>query len=369
MIRGHSLRGYVPPFAFGEIARPFWHSLRAVESGTWFAELADAHPRSEAAMRRPNLHCGRPCFQGSKELTQEMTVALLGVPSSAGAHHPGQERAPSVLREAGLVRLLAGAGVPVVDRGDLPTTRFLPDPGHPKARSLTRVVGVVEHVRRAILEALRSADKVLVLGGDCTITIGVVAGLLEKYGDLGLFYVDGDVDVTTPETTPSGILDGMGMAHLLGHGADALKRIGPRFPLLTEEKVVFFGVNPGSGWFDPPEREFTERRPSHVFTAEDVRRNPRQTIEDAATALERSASSFLLHFDVDVIDDRDFPAADSPHRDGLRFRDALATVSAFAQNPRCVGVVLTEFNPERDRDGALARKLANAFGDALAGIR
>lgn len=297
-----------------------------------------------------------------------MTVALLGVPSSAGAHHPGQERAPSVLREAGLVRHLASVGVPLVDMGDLQTTRFLPDPDHPTARSLTRVRGVVEDVR-ATLEARPSADKVLVLGGDCTITIGVVAGLLGKHGDLGLLYLDGDVDVNTPETTPSGILDGMGMAHLLGNGAEALTRIGPRFPLLTEEKVVFFGVNPGSGWFDPPEREFIERRPIHVFTAEDVRRNPQQAMEDAATALERSTGCFLLHFDVDVIDDRDFPAADCPHRNGLRFRDALASVAAFAQNPRCAGVVLTEFNPERDRDGALATKLANALVDALASLQ
>ena len=226
-----------------------------------------------------------------------MSVAFWGVPSSAGAHHPGTELAPSALRNAGLVRLLSDAGVPLVDLGDLPTTRFLPDPDHPKARSLARVKHVAEDVRRTTLQAFRKSDKLLVVGGDCTITIGVVAGLLEEYPDLGLFYMDGDVDVTTPETTPSGILDGMGMAHLLGEGADVLARIGPRLPLLTWDKVVFFGANPDSGWFDPPEQEFMDRHPSRVFTAKTIRANPQQAVADAAVVLEGSAQNFLLHCD------------------------------------------------------------------------
>ncbi len=35
---------------------------------------------------------------------------VIGVPSSAGAHHAGQERAPDALRAAGLLDRLAAAG-------------------------------------------------------------------------------------------------------------------------------------------------------------------------------------------------------------------------------------------------------------------
>ena len=45
---------------------------------------------------------------------------LLGVPSSAAAHGPGQEKAPAALRRAGLPERLSAAGVPVADYGDLP---------------------------------------------------------------------------------------------------------------------------------------------------------------------------------------------------------------------------------------------------------
>ncbi len=34
------------------------------------------------------------------------TLGLIGVPSSAGAHAPGQEKAPEYLRHAGLVERL-----------------------------------------------------------------------------------------------------------------------------------------------------------------------------------------------------------------------------------------------------------------------
>lgn len=47
-------------------------------------------------------------------------TVLIGVPTSAGAHHAGQERAPRALREAGLVKRLQEAGLGIDDAGDLP---------------------------------------------------------------------------------------------------------------------------------------------------------------------------------------------------------------------------------------------------------
>jgi arginase len=41
---------------------------------------------------------------------------LLGVPTSAGAFAPGQERAPAALRDAGLLERLGEAGAKVEDR-------------------------------------------------------------------------------------------------------------------------------------------------------------------------------------------------------------------------------------------------------------
>ena len=66
---------------------------------------------------------------------------MIGVPSSAGAHHAGQERAPAALRSAGLVGRLRAAGLSVADAGDLPGAAFAVDHEHPAARNLAAVAG------------------------------------------------------------------------------------------------------------------------------------------------------------------------------------------------------------------------------------
>src|SRR5438270_13900394 len=71
-------------------------------------------------------------------------LGLIGVPSSAGAHGPGQEKAPIALREAGLLGALREAGLTVEDLGDLPLVRFEPDLRNRKQQSQAQVVAVAE---------------------------------------------------------------------------------------------------------------------------------------------------------------------------------------------------------------------------------
>ena len=61
-----------------------------------------------------------------------------------------------------------------------------------------------------------SAVAVLVLGGDCTVELGTVAGALSQEENIGLVYIDLDTDLNTPESTEDGALDWMGVAHMLG---------------------------------------------------------------------------------------------------------------------------------------------------------
>ena len=83
------------------------------------------------------------------------TIALIGVPSSAGAHWPGQEKAPQYLRRAGLVERLETSGAPVVDHGDLPVVRFWPDRAHPKQQNLAHVVNIATRVADQVEAALQ----------------------------------------------------------------------------------------------------------------------------------------------------------------------------------------------------------------------
>jgi arginase len=126
------------------------------------------------------------------------TLGLIGVPSSAGAHAPGQEKAPQYLCHAGLVERLEAAGIRLVDHGDLPRVRFRPDKAHRRQQNVTTVLEVATHVAEQVDLALQGRETLLVLGGDCTIELGVLSGALRHEEDLGLLYFDANTDLNIP---------------------------------------------------------------------------------------------------------------------------------------------------------------------------
>ncbi len=289
-------------------------------------------------------------------------VALIGVPSSAGARRTGLERAPAALRAARLLERLRAKGLDVADVGDLPCVCFRPDPEHPGQQNLDRVADVARRTADRVEEAIASRRLPLVLGGDCSLGLGVIAGLLRRHPRLGLLYFDGDVDLNTPETTGSGIFDGMVLAHALGRGAPRLSGIGPRRPLLAEEDIVLFGYDEDSGWIDRPEREALERSRMSKYPLARNRTDPPAAAKQALLALQSRSGAFLVHFDVDVIN---FPAADVPHPHGLDPESAFAALKVFTAAPGCAAVVVTEFNAERDADGSQAESLVGGLVEAI----
>ncbi len=292
-------------------------------------------------------------------------IGLVGVPSSAGAHWPGQEKAPRALRDAGLVKRLESVGCGVVDRGDLPRVRFRPDKEHRRPQNLAAVVEVARSVAERVESVLRGGEIPLVIGGDCTIELGVLSGFLRAGRDPALLYFDGGVDLRTPATNPTGILDSMGVAHMVGEpgSAEELARIGPRSPLMEDERIVLFGYEP-----NPPEIGVLERRSMPCYPAEVVRGGPEEAAAEALALVEGAAEVFVVHFDVDVIDFVDFPVADVPqHNAGLTFEEAIACLGVFASSPKFAGITITEFNPDHadeagDLAAAFVREVAAVLG-------
>jgi arginase len=209
----------------------------------------------------------------------------------------------------------------------------------------------------------------LVLGGDCTVTLGVVAGFARHTDDLGLLYVDGDADLSTPATTSSGVLDSMVVAHLLGEGAPALAGLGPRVPLLPADRLVLFG-------FDDPDdlgeaqQALLARHGPMAWPASRIRKadgGPRAAAAAALAELEARAGTVVVHFDVDVVDTGDLPLANFPHfNQGLTLADAMACLAVFCGGAKLGGLVVTEVNPDHDPDGTQLGRLVDGLAAALA---
>jgi arginase len=261
------------------------------------------------------------------------------------------------------VERLQERGVKVDDHGDLPVFSFSSDPGDRKRQNLGRVVDVVRRVDAAVGIMLDVGTTPLVIGGDCTVTLGVVGAFVRRHPDLGLIYLDGDIDVSTPETTTSGILDTMGMAHLLGGGASELAGAGPRRPLLSGDHVVAFGYDEVES--SAEERDWLAGQGVACFPSRQIT-DPSEQADRACSLLASRARPVLVHFDVDVIDSTDFPLANFPHfNEGLSYEAAIAALRAFCSHEAFGGLVVTEINPDRDVDGSLVGRLVGDLVDVM----
>ncbi|HKA94951.1 MAG TPA: arginase family protein [Streptosporangiaceae bacterium] len=288
---------------------------------------------------------------------------MIGVPSSAGAHHAGQERAPDALRAAGLVERLGAAGESVVDTGNLPGAAFAVDRDHPGSRNLPAVVRVARQVADAVAGA-EDGRPLLVVGGDCTITLGVIGGFRRRHPDVGLVYVDGDADVSVPDSGGSGIFDSMGVSHLLGRGAPELAGLAGTVPLLDPARLAIVGSDPRET-YDAGRRYLADAGVSFeeapVFIAD-----PAAAAARALSAIAAAGGPVVVHFDVDVVDSGDLPLGNFPHYgSGVLLEHAVACLRVLRAHPSFAGLVLTEVNPTHDADGSVISRYIDALVSAL----
>jgi arginase len=294
-----------------------------------------------------------------KIVRQPNRIALLGSPSSAGAMSLGVEGAPAALRAAGLVERLRLTGFQVSDLGDDPAQLYQPDEESPRARNLSRVLAAIEALKPRVEAAVKSASLPLILSGDGSVALGVIAGIRRYFRHVSMIYVDRDAGLNTPASTPSGCVDGMVVSHLTGRGAAELIRFWGEPPLVRDPDLALFGV----ARLDPAEEDFLKSAPLRRYLAADVQRMGAVTA--AETAIERihgNGNEFVLHFDVDVI--AEFQATNYPGTGGLRLAEVREALEVFARQKHLAAIEVAGYNPTKDSDGSGAKLIV----DLLAGI-
>eukprot|EP00918_Siedleckia_nematoides_P003684 GHVU01008261.1.p2 GENE.GHVU01008261.1~~GHVU01008261.1.p2 ORF type:complete len:222 (-),score=24.00 GHVU01008261.1:1465-2130(-) len=164
--------------------------------------------------RGPQLelkHLFLPAGAGSEKLSCPR-VRLIGAPMARGQAQPGVETAPKKVREAGLLNALQGLGVSVADHGDVvpnANENDLEDNSENESQDkIERVYTQIGRFNGRLYEAVKAAadagDFVLTIGGDHGVATGTISGMLAKYPDLAVIWVDAHADCNTPATSPSG---------------------------------------------------------------------------------------------------------------------------------------------------------------------
>src|SRR5205814_757432 len=89
-----------------------------------------------------------------------------------------------------------------------------------------------------------------------------------------------------------------------------------------------------------------------------------QPIASALDGIPRN-SRILVHLDVDVLSQKEMPAAYAPREEGLSMSELLQILKIILADQRVAWLEITEFCPPKDPSGAFAQALIDVIVDAI----
>ncbi|MGK5443576.1 arginase family protein [Micromonospora sp. URMC 105] len=281
-----------------------------------------------------------------------MRWTVLDAALDSSGRSRGEERGPRALRAAGLLAALDADDGGVLDARIDDAAR---DPA-------TGLIGA-EQVRRAAraiasgVAAVRAAGRrPLVLGGDCTLLLGVFLALPPGSG---LWFLDGHPDFSDGFGSATGEGADMELSLLTGHGPDLFDRVAP---LVAPELVRLVGHRPPGDEEARREAERVDPRIPQVPAVELRRRGAGRVGRELAA---EGTGPAWLHLDVDVLDPAVLPAVTYPEPGGLDWAELLTLIGPLARSGRLLGASVADLDADADPDGRYARRLVEVLAAAL----
>lgn len=291
-------------------------------------------------------------------------VRLIGAPLDLGQSRRGVDMGPSALRIADLAETLRRLGHSVTDEGNVvvPQREMLGD-----ADIMPAIAEVCREVAARTERAIGAGDFPLVLGGDHSVAAGSIAGAATAFagrgGSIGVIWLDAHSDVHTPETSSSGNVHGMPVAHLFGFGTPLLASIARPGPAVRIDRFVYVGLRD----VDAAERAFIREHDVAAYTMRDIdERGLPVVMHEAIARASDGTAGIYLSCDADWIDPRETPGVGTPVPGGATFREAHLAMEMLADTGLLIGMDFVEINPvldTRNRSAQLGVQLiASALG-------
>ena len=295
-------------------------------------------------------------------------IVVLDAPSNLGlkppspGREPGVRKLPDALRQRGLL-----ARISATDGG-----RVIPPPYDPAIdpeshiRNAQRIATYAHAVADRLASIFDDGDFPLVLGGDCSILLGPLLALRRR-GSYGLCFIDGHLDLLTPETSQSKGAAGMDLALALGHGPKILADLDRLSPLVQDREVAAIGYRGDLAGYgelangrDQPELQWNP--------LEDViKHGPKHVAESTVAHFRHSGvQGYWVHLDVDVLDDQVMPAVDSRQAGGFTYAELGGLLSVLLGSHGAVGMEITILDPELDPDGGITEAFVAFLAEVLA---
>jgi arginase len=185
--------------------------------------------------------------------------------------------------------------------------------------------------------------------GDCTFSIGVLAGLQRDIPELTLVWYDAHGDFNTHDTSPSGFIGGMPLAMLCGRGEQTIVA-GAGAKVQPEANVILTDARD----LDPGEQEaVTKSALTHLSDVADL------------LSLDLPDRPIYIHFDCDVLRLNDMSAVNYPAEGGASLETIEAALARLSDTGRIAAISVTMWNPELDNGDRKAEQVVTGIVDRL----
>lgn len=257
---------------------------------------------------------------------------------------------PSALRIAQLCERLRALGHELEDAGNLAVARR--EDLSARGGNTSYLAAIVDVCRELAAETERAVVEGYVplsLGGDHSLAAGSVAGVASAFHDrgqrVGLIWLDAHADLHTPESSESGNIHGMPLAHLLGHGDRELSSISRAHPAILPKNAALVGIRD----LDPSEKQHVDEFGIAAFTMRDIdERGLKAVMTDALSIALDGTAGVHVSCDLDWLDPYEAPGVGTPVPGGATFREGHLAMELISDSGKLVGVDLVENNPTLD---------------------
>lgn len=321
------------------------------------------------------------------------TVSIIGAPMTYGQPFVGADSSPALIRGHGLVRDLDKLGWRVDDTGDIDFVTIFEQQQYQQsssvqinAKNCQKIGAGTKFLSNIVESKMKLGHFPLILGGDHSIAVGSLAGILRAKPDTGVIWVDAHADLNTPASSVSGNMHGMPLAIMMKELVPDRRAI-PGFewleekdkngggltsvPFLSPKSLVYVGLRD----IDKAERQFIRQLGIKIFTMYDIDHLGIGRVMDLALEHLLTNNPYRpihLSYDIDAVDPIHAPATGTAVRGGLTWREAHFVAEHVVKSGNLASAEIVEVNATlSDGQGAsvtveLGHQLVNALlGEAM----
>eukprot|EP00736_Rhodelphis_marinus_P012539 Rmarinus@m.25926 len=284
----------------------------------------------------------------SSKFFAERKVNIIDAGICDGQPLAGVSYGPSALRSGGMIEKIRKLGWKVNDMGpcDFSKTQIDWDAERSQWEHNALIVGTKNRILCETIKSTPADQFQMVLGGDHSIALGSIAGILSIRPNTGVLWLDAHADINTPESSPSGNIHGMPVSFLMKlidpssvPGMEWLEGI----PRLDPKRICYVGLRD----VDDGEAQIIHDMGIQAYTMEDVDRYGIGRVMDHALNYLSPYRRFPIHMsvDIDAVDPVTAPSTGTAVLGGLTYRESHYCLEQMARSGCLTSMDLVEVNP------------------------